>query len=254
MNYMPGAEPFLFEASDTGILALHGFSGSCFEMRELSTRLHADGYSVMGSALAGHGTHPGRLAGISADDFFAAAQEAYEHARSRFRRLVVIGNSMGGTLGLHLAAQHAFDGLVTIAAPVFMSPLVTRSIPLARQWSPWRNLLSNLAAWRGHVVGYRSTPISSLEAFLQVLERVKGELSSVRVPLLMLHSKRDETVPVENARYIYDRVNSSIKRLRILSQGPHLITIPPYLNLIEKDIKHFLQEVAGSLTTPGTGS
>ena len=245
-RYMPGAEPFELAGGTSGVLLLHGFSGSCFEVRELGLLLQRAGFGVLGPALAGHGTHPDDLHGVSANDFFALAEEAYQAARARFKRLYIVGQSMGGTLGLHLAAKHPLEGLVTIAAPVYMAYPVQQGIPIAHRFSPWRNVISNFSAWRGEVVGYRTTPTSSLVTFLQVLELVRQELPAVRAPLLALHSVRDETVPSGNAAYITARVASKVRRRRLYRTGRHLMTVPPQLALIAPDLIAFLHELEGA--------
>jgi len=240
---MKGAEPFELRGHEAGVLLLHGFSGSTSEVRGLADLLHDAGFGVYAPALAGHGTDPLDLDAVSADDFFARAEEAYQEAAARYQRLYLVGFSLGGTLALHLAARHHVAGIVTIATPVFMATALHRGIPFAHRWSPWRNVISNYAAWRGEVVGYRLTPLSSLVVFLDVIERVRQDLGWIRAPLLVLHSQRDETVPVANATYISAHVASSTKRVRIFARGRHLMTVPPELLLIKADVVRFLHDL-----------
>ncbi|MDQ6824934.1 MAG: alpha/beta fold hydrolase [Candidatus Eremiobacteraeota bacterium] len=249
-KYMQGAEPFEFAGGDSGVLLMHGFSGSCFEVRELGALLKREGYGVLAPVLAGHGTHPDDLSAINSTDFFSMAEDVYRQARSRYAKLYIVGQSMGGTLGLHLAAHHPVDGIVTIAAPVYMAIPIERGIPLAHRWSPWRNVVSNFSAWRGEVVGYRTTPTSSLLVFLEVLEYVRKELPAVRAPLLALHSTRDETVPASNADYIVSHVSSDIRRSRVYPAGRHLMTVPPQLAIIAPDVLGFLRELESGSAAP----
>ncbi len=237
---MPGAEPFELAGAETGVLLLHGFSGSCSEIRELGSTLHAAGFGVYAPALAGHGTSPDDLTRVHRDDFFASAEAAYREASKRHERVYVVGLSLGGTLALYLAAHHSLHGVVTISAPVFMSPFVSLGIPLATRWMPQRNVISNYAAWRGEVVGYRTTPLSSLGVFLNVLAVVRGELPLVRAPLLVLHSTADRTVPPANASYILSRVSSADKAIRVYPGGRHLLTLSPHLAAVGADVVRFL--------------
>lgn len=242
MTYMLGAEPFELPGGEAGVLLLHGFSGSCSEVRVLGERLAAAGFGVLAPALAGHGTKPSDLQHVTPDDFIAKAESAFKAAERRFARTYVVGLSMGGTLGLHLAAHHRVAGLVGISTPVFMSNLIERSVPFAKRLMPNQSVISNYAAWRGEVVGYRKTPVSSIGVFMDVLESVKGELPLVRVPLLLLHATGDETVPVANAEFIASLVSSPSKAVRIYPGGRHIMTLPPQLAIIEGDLMGFLRE------------
>lgn len=240
LAFMPGAEPFELAGADAGVLLMHGFSGSCSEIRALGRTLNEAGYGVFAPALAGHGTSSGDLLNVRPEDFFASADAAYRKVRQQYARVYVVGLSLGGTLGLHLATRYPIEGIVTISTPVFMSPLVTWSVPVAKRLMPGRNVISNYSAWRGEVVGYRTTPMSSIGVFMEVLAAVKGELSDVKVPLLVLHSTGDQTVPVANAPYIASRVASADKAVRVYPGGRHLLTLPPYLDLVQRDVIRFL--------------
>ncbi|MBV8163487.1 MAG: alpha/beta fold hydrolase [Candidatus Eremiobacteraeota bacterium] len=239
-DYMTGGEPFELPGADAGILLLHGFSGSCSEIRDLGQILWHAGYGVYAPALAGHGTAPGDLEHVSPDDFFAAAHAAFAEVRKRYARVYVVGLSMGGTLGLHLAAREPMEGLVTISTPVFMSPLVAMSVPLATRFAPKHHVISNYAAWRGEVVGYRTTPVSSLRVFLEVVASVRADIPRITTPLLVLHSTGDKTVPVANAPYIAAHVSSESKAMRIYHGGRHLLTLPPHLDDVQRDVVRFL--------------
>jgi len=239
-GFMPGAEPFELAGADAGVLLLHGFSGSCSEIRGLGRALGDAGYGVVAPVLAGHGTSPADLERVTAADFFASADAAYREVRKRYARVYVVGLSMGGALALHLAARNPLEGLVTISTPVFMSPMVALSVPFAMRFMPQRSVISNYAAWRGEVVGYRTTPISALSVFLDVIGAVKEDLPRVRAPLLVLHSTGDKTVPVANAAYIASRVGSEHTAKRVYRGGRHLLTLPPHLDTVQMDVVRFL--------------
>ncbi|MFA6032646.1 MAG: carboxylesterase, partial [Myxococcota bacterium] len=55
-NYISGAGPFEIGTGRRGVLLVHGFTGTPFEMRPLGDGLAAAGYRVACPALAGHAT------------------------------------------------------------------------------------------------------------------------------------------------------------------------------------------------------
>ena len=49
-------DPFWFEGGPIGVLLVHGFTATPVEVRRLADRLNAQGYTVAGPLMAGHGT------------------------------------------------------------------------------------------------------------------------------------------------------------------------------------------------------
>ena len=243
MKYLEGGEPFELDAGGAGVLALHGFTGSPFEVRALGELLHRHGFTVFAPALAGHATHVDDLESTTADDYLAAAERAYDDAVERCERLYVVGLSVGGTLGLHLAARRRIAGLVTISAPVFLYPRISATVPVIEQWLPGFRAPANFAAWQGNVIGYRSTSIGAVRVVVDLLDRVRPELDKVSAPVLVIHSARDYTVPIASAREIHANVASVVKQLELLEAGSHLMTVEPNLSLIGQTVVEFLKRL-----------
>src|SRR5712692_8608567 len=113
-----GAEPFYFKGDSVGCLLIHGFSGSPWEMRWLGEQLAADGYTVLGPLLAGHGTTPEDMNTTRWPDWYASVVAGYRQLREECEQVIAIGLSLGGALALHLAAHEPVDGLVLMATPL----------------------------------------------------------------------------------------------------------------------------------------
>ena len=56
MPLFPGAEPYYADGGSTGILLLHGFTGSPKSMTPWGQQLAAQGHTVRVPRLPGHGT------------------------------------------------------------------------------------------------------------------------------------------------------------------------------------------------------
>src|SRR5436305_8685837 len=110
-------QPFRIRGGTRGCLLIHGFAGTPPEMRGLGEYLAAAGYDVMGPLLAGHGLTPEAMALTRWTDWDASAQLALTALRRDSREVFVAGQSLGGTLALHLAALNpAVKGVVAIGA------------------------------------------------------------------------------------------------------------------------------------------
>ena len=71
-NIIPSAEPFFFPGSKTGILLIHGFTGTPKEMRWMGEYLHQKQHlTVLGIRLSGHATQPEDMLRSSYTDWLA---------------------------------------------------------------------------------------------------------------------------------------------------------------------------------------
>src|SRR3989442_7987488 len=123
-------------AGHSGVLLLHGFSGSPLEMTPLADALARVGWETSIVRLAGHGTSPDDLARVTWQEWVASAREAYQDLRRRCRRVALVGLSMGGALALYLAAADPPAAVVTISAPVRIRPLLASATRVESKGRP----------------------------------------------------------------------------------------------------------------------
>ncbi len=102
----PAAQPYFFQGRDTGCLLIHGFTGSPPELLPLGKYLAERGCAVSAPLLAGHGTRVDDLVKTSWQDWLQSAVDGLSQLREEpIKRIFLIGISMGGLLGLMLAAE-----------------------------------------------------------------------------------------------------------------------------------------------------
>jgi len=111
-----------------GVLLVHGLSDAPYSLRALAERLHAEGYTVVGLRVPGHGTCPRALAEVTCDDWTAAMRVAVRGVRELIpagRPLVLAGYSNGGALSVHYATSALEDkSLPAVDAVVLFSPMI----------------------------------------------------------------------------------------------------------------------------------
>lgn len=215
-----------------GVLLVHGFSGSPYEMHLLAQALHRRGFHVAVPLLAGHHRSLRELADSRYTDWLASADEALhslwrrvaQHATSR-PRIAVVGFSMGGLLTVELAERYAappigpaaasvaasaatsgapaIAAVAILASPLWLSPLAERGIrSLAR--IPWLRRLfipklagadiraSDLAPHRLRPLGM---PLLALRSLVELMAQARRHLPAVRQPALLVHGEHDHTAP-----------------------------------------------------------
>ena len=109
---------FESKKGDTGILLLHGLTGTPGEVEPLGKYLSARGISTFGPWLKGHGTNPKDLAKTNWQDWADSAREAYDHLKKNCSKVFVGGLSMGADQALHLAANVPVAGVISMSAPI----------------------------------------------------------------------------------------------------------------------------------------
>lgn len=233
------ADAFELPGDDRAVLLMHGFSGSPHEVRDLGERLHAHGYSVVAPALPGHRGDVRELDGVTAGDYLDMALTRYEMLERSHTRVHVVGFSMGGALGLHIAQRKRPAAVVTINTPVRMPSHVDGGVRLVARHRAHTHLPVNPNAYFG-TVGYPTVPASAVATFLAVLAHVREGLADVHSPLLVLQSARDMTVPSANAALIDASVASRDRNVMVFREGQHLMTIGRWLDIIEPHIAEFL--------------
>ncbi|MBI3734685.1 MAG: alpha/beta fold hydrolase [Chloroflexi bacterium] len=228
---MRGAEPFTFAGGPLGCLLVHGFTGTCNEMRWLGAQLAAEGYTVLAPLLAGHGTTPQDMNTTRWPDWYASALDGYRQLRAECGQVFVLGLSMGGALALHLAALEAVDGLVVMATPLHVRDWrLTLFRPFQRFIPYWPVGSGDTAADLEHLQ-YSHMPTACVMSMLELFRRVERELPRVAAPSLLIGSRLDPLAPPREIWFIYDRLPpiqvgglpAAHKEMVMLERGGHVV-------------------------------
>ena len=251
----PGAEPFYFQGDRTGCLLIHGFTGTPSEVRWLGSQLAADGHTVLGVRLAGHGTAPEDMNTTRWPDWYATVHQGYSRLRVECDRVIAIGLSLGGVLGLHLAAHEALDGLVTMASPVHLRDWRLRAFrPFQRLIPYWRSTdavpppgleqQTNAASEAG-ALAYDRMPTICIVSMLDLFKQVDRELPRVITPSLLLYSRLDRLAAEPEARYIHKRLGATDKRLVLLEKSGHVVSLGVERETVLEEARQFIRRRAG---------
>jgi carboxylesterase len=103
-----------------GVLCIHGFTGSPYEMRGLGEALAKRGMTVRGMALPGHATRIEDLYEKTWRDWVEGVTAEFDGLAGRCDRVAVVGQSLGGLLALYLATLRAPAAVVSLAAPLWL--------------------------------------------------------------------------------------------------------------------------------------
>ncbi len=240
---MPGAEPFFFPGSDengkTGVLVTHGLGASPDEVRWLGEHLGAQGFTVYGPRVAGHGTDYRDLQRINRGDWVTSVLDGYHLLRAACQRVIVSGLSMGGLLSLYLASSVQVDGLLVLAAPLHLpddSPDRMRRIARFRpkfvtaDQTDFPHRLRTEQMRRGERnrgrVRYDLWATQCVVELYELMALMRdGRLSAITAPTCLIYARQDETVPLSNLDSIAGGLsNARYVEKHIMEKSGHILT------------------------------
>ena len=237
-NYpAPTPDPFDFSGNSTGVLLIHGFTGSPSEMRPMGEYLASQGYTVVGPLLPGHGTNWQDMTRRKWPEWTNAVEQAYQNLKGRCKKLFVVGGSMGGLLALYLAERHATSaeiaGIIPMAPALFT---VDWRVNLAwlvkyfRQFNPYvperdGDDLTDPEVRQRYLWSYTGTPVAAAEQLNYLRGAVNRDLGKVAVSTLIFMGTRDQSVKLQSAVYAFDHIASKDKELIWLTNSGHCLWV-----------------------------
>ncbi len=241
-------------------MLIHGFSGSPPEMRGLGTYLAGQGARVEGVRLAGHGREPEELTGLTWRDWLQSAADGLERLHRNGRKIVIIGFSMGGLLGLHLCSSSAAEvaGMVIISSPIYFRDQRIHLIPVVRHVIPWHKIKhpSNNTDPEAHTryVSYRRYPLIAVDSLLDLMRVTRKILPGIDTPALIMHGVQDGVVDPRSARYIFKHIGSVRKELLFWQNSGHGVVFDAEREEVWRTVWTFVQSSCAALRTEGAGS
>lgn len=253
---IPSAEPFLFRGDSTGCLLIHGFTGTPKEMRWMGEFLAHQGRTVLGIRLAGHATQPADLVRTNRKDWFASVEDGIHMLSSACSRVFLAGLSMGGVLALLSASRFPVDGVIAMSTPhnlleenlrdprFKILPLLSPFIPEISKGTPeWHEPIN----YTDHI-SYPKYPTPSIREFVKTMEEMRASLPSLKMPLLIIQSHLDHTIPGDSLEYISSHVSSSDIEKIWLNQSNHVITREPERQVVFQAASDFINRILNQNT------
>ena len=242
-------------------LVLHGFGGSPFEVEPVVDVLRENGFkNIVCPTLPGHCEDINAFKKTRFKDWALEAEKNYLELFHKGLRPIVIGLSMGGSIGMYLAQRYPVSALITIASPVYLYKLFpfegpSKLLPLIgilRFIKPVVKVpkatkeAREIAPFKGYDGFFALSPLYS---FIKALKNIRYNLPLISCPILVLHSPQDISVPVSNAWEIITKVRSEVRKLElypIMEQitTRHLLTTHKETkDKVKKSILSFIYEI-----------
>lgn len=194
----------------TAIVIIHGFTGNLYDNEYLANYLELNPlYDVYAKTLPGH--NKDRFSNATKDDFIKSVDDEIKNLIDvGYKKIYVIGHSMGGILATYLAGKYKEIKKIVLVNAAFLYANTKQS---DGEESKWRILFDKVM---------RTSP-SLFREFTKLVKDSKKYLKDVWCDTLILRSMKDEVVPREAADLIYNSIPSNKKYLTDIKDARHTV-------------------------------
>jgi carboxylesterase len=237
--------PFFWPEGPVAILCIHGFSATTVEVRSIASFFRDNGYTTLGPLLPGHGTSPTDLNRTGWRDWLGAAEASLSSLQKDYSKILVLGESMGALVALHLMATHSD----LLGAMIFAPAVKIRNLWLSQFLWPFKESLKK-GPPNADIPqqSYKVFPLKAAASLFAFQARIKRMLPCVKQPVLIFQGTKDRTIDPIGALYVYENIASTNKDLVILKESEHIILLDRQLPEVQIRCLEFIREQSGELT------
>lgn len=222
------------------VLIIHGFAGGCYDEESISTYLELHGYHVFQFTLPGHDKK--MFQHVTREDWKKSCEEHIQLLiKHGYKRIYLIGHSMGGILACYLASKYKEVKKIVLAAPAFK--YMTFGGDEFKLFHALRNTPKLFKDYGKDVLLPRAImfPISVVKEFMALSNESQDLPKNIKCPILLFHGTNDDVVPINSSEYVYNNVLSKKKEMVVLEGATHDIFRSKEIDNINKKIKNFFR-------------
>lgn len=262
---------FRLAGGRSGVLLIHGLTGTPAEMRFVGNGLNRAGFTVLGMQLAGHCGDEADLLATGWKEWYASVVDAAARLRDEVDHLFVAGLSMGAVLALKLAIDRPrdvdgvglygttffHDGWATpaIGRLSFLLPLAVRlgigRGRISMESPPYgikderirKRIVDAMLSGDSEAGGLAGFPWPSLAEFTRLSRHVRNRLSRVRAPCLAVHSANDDIASLRNVRIVERGVRAPVETV-LLDDSYHMVTVDRQRSVLIERSAAFFRRIA----------
>ncbi|MBO3443677.1 alpha/beta fold hydrolase [Clostridium sp. CCUG 7971] len=214
--------------SDTIIIFIHGILESPNQFRPFAKLALRKGYSISAILLDGHGKSGENFANSSLKKWVKCVDEEILKWKEKYKNIILVGHSMGATLSIlsYLEHRESIKAIVSISTPMHVRVklnIAISSLKIALGKIDEKDMLTN------HAYNAFSVERCSFLTYLRWLPRYidlfnliirsRNSLKKVEVPMLVIHTMKDELVSHRSLKVFEKKLNSQNKIICLQNSG-----------------------------------
>jgi carboxylesterase len=201
---------FIDKGNKIGVVIVHGLAASPYQTKELANFLADRNITVYSIRVEGHGTNLSDFESKTWSDWYQGVKHKYNLVKSKTEKLYVLGISSGALLALKLAEQENVDGVVAIAAPLYLKDWKINLLPIISLYQRYHHFGVDKTQI-GHV--YENIPTETLSQFRNLVWATINGLQYITEPTMIIQSTKDQLVQLKSAEYAFNKINATKEKL-----------------------------------------
>ena len=212
------------KTSKTGIMLIHGFTSTNYELKKLIDFLASKDLHVCAYNLPGHASSVQECNQVSYRDWINFTEMKFADLSSSCDKIFICGISMGALLAMHLSIVFPINGLIS-AAPVleFNKPFKIHMLnPFFCRLLKSRAKKHEVNKGQKIYYGYNKWPLIALNEVRKLSKYINNDvLPKISCPSLLIHSKDDKTSIFNNLSIVQNNIGSEDITTLIVNKSHH---------------------------------
>ena len=224
------------------ILLVHGFAGGNYDYGELANDLELyHDFDVFTFTLPGHNKLI--IKNVTREDWLQAAESHVKKLiNNGYKKIYLIGHSMGGVIAAYLASKYPEVKKLVLASPAFKYlSFKEDKLDVIESLKIIPKLFKEYSTEEVLSRAFK-VPVSTIREFIKLVEEQTDNIKKIKVPTLIIHGSKDEVVPLESAEYVYDNIASSSVTLVEIKSLTHDLFVNGRYEEVKKLIIDFLRK------------
>ncbi len=214
------------------ILLFHGLTASPSEFNELIKDFDKLGWSYLAPQLSGHNGEVSELSIIKADSWLKEAEESFLKVIQNSKKCILIGQSFGGLLALHIAKLYPeqIEKIILLAPPIrfrkakdefflnlfsYFPDIILDRLPCI----PKKTRLADTFVFPREALTHHSLGAAARVIFIR--RKILKEIRKVLSPMLIIQDPNDHIVSKNSPQMISEVLSPEQLQIKWIPEGEH---------------------------------
>ena len=234
------------KSSKIGIMLIHGFTNTNYELRKLIDFLSSKNFHVCAYNLPGHGTSVKECNNTTYQEWISFTEKKFADLSSSCDQIFICGISMGALLAMNLSVLFPVKGLISVAPVLeFNKPFKIHILnPLICNILKWRFKKYEINKGQYIYYGYNKWPLVALNELRKLSKYIyKHVVHNITCPTLLIHSTADKVSLFNNYTIMKNQIGSkNVSSLVVEQSGHNIFDCDNEKELIHKTILDFMNK------------